>query len=554
VVTEVTTSDGVGEIAERARPDGAGRWWSLPGLDGAGVRATPWRDPYRAELIGQRVAVAAAGAALALMLLSSLAIVSLAARGASWLSPLAVRGIFPSWIAGPLGPLTSGYRLAPTNIDIAFGVLAGVMYIGYLVVVLAAPRLRARWALGALVLLHVVFFLAPPMQLSDMFNYINYARMDVVHGLNPYTTIPALGPSSDPTFGLSNWHGLLSPYGPLFTLLTLALVPVGVVGSFWTLKAMLMLLSLGIVWLVWRCAELVGRHPLTAALFVGLNPIVLIWGLGGDHNDFFMMFLIVLAVYLLLDAQSARVGLSSPRPLAGAPGGRAGRAGALVRRAFGWFDGTPRPLPRGEPGPRREFGAGVAIAAAIAIKASAGILAPVVLLGVARRTRVALGLLIGLLAAAAATVVAFGVNLPNIAQQDRIVVQNGIPNLIGYLVGAGGETARLHSLLTLVLALGVLCCAAWAARTRDWIAACGGAALVTVLTLSWMLPSYVLWVLPFAALARGRWLRVATVVFAVYVFLFWMPYTDALEHFLHLHLSNSVVGQAASNFQNSLEF
>ena len=60
--------------------------------------------------------------------------------------------------------------------------------------------------------------------------------MDAVHHLNPSTTIPILEPHSDPSFVLSNWHHLLSPYGQLFTLLTFAVVPLGVAGSFWALK------------------------------------------------------------------------------------------------------------------------------------------------------------------------------------------------------------------------------------------------------------------------------------------------------------------------------
>src|ERR1700734_899244 len=72
--------------------------------------------------------------------------------------------------------------------------------------------------------------------------------------------------------------------------------------SFWLLKGLLMLTSLGIVFLVWRSARLVGRDPVAAIVFVGLNPVVLIWGLGGDHNDFLMMFCVVLGFYLLLRA------------------------------------------------------------------------------------------------------------------------------------------------------------------------------------------------------------------------------------------------------------
>ena len=65
----------------------------------------------------------------------------------------------------------------------------------------------------------MIFLLSPPLNLTDVFNYLNYGRMEYVYHLNPYTTIPALEPHNDPTFLLSNWHGLLSPYGPLFTRL-----------------------------------------------------------------------------------------------------------------------------------------------------------------------------------------------------------------------------------------------------------------------------------------------------------------------------------------------
>ncbi len=60
----------------------------------------------------------------------------------------------------------------------------------------------------------MVLLLSPPLSLTDVFNYINYGRMGMLHGLDPYTTIPALEPHSDPSYALSNWHQLLSPYGP----------------------------------------------------------------------------------------------------------------------------------------------------------------------------------------------------------------------------------------------------------------------------------------------------------------------------------------------------
>jgi hypothetical protein len=515
----------------------------------SGRRLARYRlDEYESGIVMVQVA---AGVAFTLMVLSSLVLVSLTAARPSWLSPTSQRaGDFPIWLAGPLGHLTSWFTLNFSGLNIAFTVLVATMYGCYLIVVFAAPRLRPEFALGAMVLVYLIFLLSPPMQLTDVFNYINYARMEVLHGLNPYTTIPALGPSTDPTYALSNWHGLLSPYGPLFTLFTFLLVPLGVAGAFWAIKLALMVLCLGIVWLVWRCAELLGRDPLTAALFVGLNPLVLVWGLGGDHNDFFMVFAIMLALYLLLRAESARVGL---RPSHAAQRARSG-AVSIVQRGFAWLDGTPRPLPIGEPGPWLELGAGAALAAAVAIKASAAIVVPVMIFGAPRRMRFALGLLIGLLVFGAATVFAFGFNLPNIAQQDVLVVQAGVPNVLGYILGAGGESAHLHTLLSEGLVIGVVGCTLWTARTRRWITASGVAILLLLLTLSWMLPSYMLWLLPFAALARRRWLRVTSVVFGIYIFLFWMPYAGDVESFFGLHLASTALAQQLATLQHSLEY
>jgi hypothetical protein len=427
-----------------------------------------------------------------------------------------------------------------------FTAIVAVMFVSYLVAVVAAPYLHARTALGLLVVVQVIFFLGPPMQLTDIFNYLNYARMEVLHGLNPYTTIPALGPSGDPTFNLSNWHGLLSPYGTLFTLITLAIVPLGVAGAYWTLKAILLLLSLGIVWLVWRCAKLLGRNPLSAALFVGLNPAMLVWGLGADHNDPFMVFPIVLASYLLLRANTARVGLHAPTTPT--------TPTRLARTVLARLDGMPRPLPHGEPGPSLEIGAGAAIAAAVAIKASAAIVIPIMLFAVARRVRFASGVLLGLLIASIASVLAFGINLPNVGQQDRLVVQTGIPNLIGYLAGSGGETNTLHELLNAVLLLGVLACTLWGARTRQWITASGTAILLILLTLSWILPSYILWLLPFAALATPRRLRIAAIIFTAYVLIFWTPYSNNIERALNLNLATTPLAKQLANFQHTLEF
>ena len=86
--------------------------------------------------------------------------------------------------------------------------------------------------------------------------------------------------------------------------------------------------------------------------------------------------------------------------------------------------------------------------------------------------------------------------------------------------------------LTLIASVAACCWYAWrprAARARRGrhrertIAACGWASVALLVTLSWVLPWYVLWVLPLAALSASRWLRAAALVLGVYLIIAWAP-------------------------------
>ncbi len=483
------------------------------------------------------------------MVLVSLVICALAAAHPTYLSPTARTGDYPSWLAGPLAPLASWISFSTATLSAVFTIAIAVMYVAYVAVLICAPRLNPAYALGVVVALQIIFFLAPPLPLTDIFNYLNYGRMEVVHHLNPYTTIPALEPHNDPTFALSNWHGLESPYGPLLTLIAMAVVPLGVAGSYWALKCALLATSLACVWLVWRSAGLLGRNRLGAALFLGLNPLLLVWGLGADHSDFLMLFLILSGLYLLLEARVRRATLAPPPP-----GNAVGAVVAAWRRALGWIDGAPRPLGAGEPGWGWELTAGIALASAVAIKASAAILIPIVVAGSARRIRLAAGIAIGAAGLAGASIAAFGLNVPNIGQQDALVIPSGIPNIVGYLIGAGGETVGVRTAFTAVLAVAVLAATVWAWRSRDWISPCAWATVVLLLTLGWELPWYVVWLLPFAALSRLRRARIAALAIGVYLFLGGMPYATSLEKAIGLHPNSTIVGREDQRFVHSLLF
>jgi hypothetical protein len=523
----------------------------------------PLRDAHvgsprvrRRSLLGRVGAFAGAGerawvgaACLVVLVSCSVFVVLIAANRPSVLSATSHAGYFPHWMTGPLGGLLPWLTRSSTTLKYLFSGAVVAMYVSYVAGLRYVPRLRARWAIAAVVAVHAIFVLSPPLALTDIFNYVNYGRMEVVHGLNPYTSIPILEPHNDPSFDLSNWHQLLSPYGPLFTMITFVVVPLGVAASFWVLKALLAFASLGTLVLVWRCARLLGRDPVTAIVLVGLNPIVLVWGLGGDHNDFLLVFFIVLGFYLLLRARegdrtaAGRAIGSGGRAIA--PGGgaaaAAGRATAEPgsRRAtlLGWL--APLSAP--------EIGAGVAFITATAIKASGGVLLPVVLAGLLRTPRRLVQVLLGMAGAgvviAVASVIAFGLHIPDLSTQSSLVTNVSVPNLIGLAIGAGGETEGLHSVLTAVLLVSVLLCCVQAWRRGAAVTASGWSSVALLVTLSWVLPWYVLWVLPMAALSRSRRLRATALVLGVYLIVAWAPASGFLWNAIGFHPEKTSLGR-----------
>ncbi len=526
-----------------------------PGAFGWFLKLKRPRAPART---GDREAAIGAYALLTIVLCGALVVV-LAADRPSLLSATTHAGFFPRWMAGPLGGLLEGLTRSTTKLKYLFTGALALMYASYVVALKCAPRLQARWAIGAVLAVHVSFFLAPPLALTDVFNYVNYGRMEVVHHLNPYTTIPILEPHGDPSFYLSNWHQLLSPYGPLFTLMTFALVPLGVAASFWVIKLVLGAASLASIFLVWKCARLLGRDPVAAIVLVGLNPIVLVWGLGGDHNDFLMIFFIMLGFYLLLKAGGPVAGRAGAQeddrtqavaareaPAEGQVGSGRGDRARRHEQLRGWL-WPLAPL---------ETGAGVAFVSAAAIKASGAVLIPVVLAAMLRTPRRVVQVLLGMAAASAAagvaSLIAFGLHFPDLSTQSRLVTNVSVPNLLGLVLGSGGETETLRVLLSGVLALTVALCCVLAWRRRDAVTASGWANVALLVTLGWVLPWYVLWVLPLAALSSSRKLRTAVLVLGVYLIIAWAPASGLLWNEIGFHPEKTPLGHLHQRYVKEL--
>jgi alpha-1,6-mannosyltransferase len=438
--------------------------------------------------------------ALATLTIGTLALVVFDTAGASVLVPRS-DAVFPPWEAGPLHGLfgTLGARASAVNWSVS--VLLIVMLLAYGVALAAVRTLSMRTIVACVVALHVILLLAPPFQLTDLFNYIGYARLGALHGLNPYTHV--IGQEMhDPVYHLSNWSNLHSPYGELFTAISypLAWLPVSV--AFWTAKVVTVLMSLGFVALVWYCARRLGRDPRLAVAIVALNPVYFIYAVGGFHNDFFMLVPSTAAIALLLA--------------------------------------------------RRDRAAGAALMLAVGVKFTAVLLLPFLLVaaGSARRRReILLGTVLTALPLVVLSVVLFGFSLPNLSQQGSLLTPFSVPDLFGYLIGAGGATAFILHLADVAFIVTIVLLIR---RRGDWLTNAGWAMVALLASLSWLMPWYVIWLLPLVALAPSARLRRAAGVLTVFVVLTFFPVASTVFGWINVVPTRGAAWQASQRLQTKL--
>ncbi len=327
-----------------------------------------------------------------------------------------------------------------------------------------------RWAFALIGALHLVVFLGPVLLSTDVFSYIAYARMGVEHGINPYLHGPS-AITGDPVFRYvgHDWRRVESAYGPLYTLLSYPLGALGVRGALWGMKVEAQLASLATLWLVWRCAKARGRDPLAAVIAVGVNPLYILYGLGGAHNDLIMIAAMMAAVALTL-------------------------------------------IPAEGSG-RREAGAAAVVVAGALVKATVAALLPFMILS-RRRLAPVLGAVAAIAVGALVGWAVFGIhgiNLVAALNRDAgFVSSDSFATEIAHLFGKPGVFPVDHDLLKagLVVIVAHLLWRTW--RGYDWIAASGWTLLAISVTSTWLLAWYILWPLPLALVARDRRLLVAT--------------------------------------------
>jgi hypothetical protein len=169
-----------------------------------------------------------------------------------------------------------------------------------------------------------------------------------------------------------------------------------------------------------------------------------------------------------------------------------------------------------------------------------------------RVTQVVLGMAAAGAAVAVASLIAFGLHVPDLSTQSRLVTNVSVPNLLGLALGSGGETEALRLLLSGVLVCSVLLCCVLAWRRRDSVTGCGWVTVALLVTLGWVLPWYVLWVLPLAALSNSRRLRTAALVLGVYLIVAWAPASGLLWNDLGFHPEKTSLGRLHQRYVKEL--
>jgi alpha-1,6-mannosyltransferase len=322
----------------------------------------------------------------------------------------------------------------------------------------AALGPRVVWAAIATGL--IVFALAPPLLSQDAFSYISYARMAHLHGANPYETAPVAYPG-DAAFPYVGWRFAVSAYGPLFSIATRPLALVGVPAAFWSLKALGAASVGAVAAMTAAVAKRRGVEPLAAAALVALNPLVLVHVVGGPHNDALMMVLVMAAVLAMLSRREAAAGASFA--LAGAmkiSGAVAGPFAALASRRWSFLAGF-----------------GLALAAVLAVT--------IPVYGTAALDSISL-----------------------LGDNQDLTTRLSLPRIASNVPLVTVAAARVAALLA--YAALVVWLARWTWRGGDWVRAAGWATLGLLLATSWIVPWYLLWVLPLAAVAEDRALLAGT--------------------------------------------
>jgi hypothetical protein len=231
----------------------------------------------------------------------------------------------PFWQARPPTPAPADQASAggagwPAAL-LAFGFLLAlcVPFRPYRLAVRVIGEVSPRVVVGLTVLLAAAALCIYPAFGSDLFVYLDYERLWVVHGLNPLMAAPALRPD-DWAYAFVWIPQQPSPYGPLWPIVSWPIAWLAgndLWGSIAGYKLLGLASYVASCWLVWLTAEPVRRAR--ALVVFAWSPLVLFELLGKAHNDGLLAVSALAAMWLAVRVNRPGLGML------------AATAGALVK-------------------------------------------------------------------------------------------------------------------------------------------------------------------------------------------------------------------------------
>lgn len=158
------------------------------------------------------------------------------------------------------------------------------------------------WVLGIGGVGGIILLWLYPITAIDVALYVVRARLWILYGSNPLTTLPEAHPQ-DPYIAIAGeFKAEASPYGPLWEMVAQVPLQMGITelaGGVFAMKVIALLAYLGMAWLIgWKACPQRTVSQVTALAFYALNPLVLLESIGNGHNDIMMMAFLTLGLIL----------------------------------------------------------------------------------------------------------------------------------------------------------------------------------------------------------------------------------------------------------------
>jgi ABC-type polysaccharide/polyol phosphate transport system ATPase subunit len=195
---------------------------------------------------------------------------------------------------------------SPQLLAVGWIVLFQIYYLAYRLCPVQPSRLVLGLLISFPVLFSVILLLMYPIGANDIFDQIFRGHTSAHLGVSPYLTTPSHFPA-DPLLPYVAWKDVPGTYGPIWQLLTdltTRLVGPDLLANLIGYKLLVIAHFWASIPLVYRILRLL--HPEYAVrglLLFAWNPLILFEAATNAHNDFVLIFWVLVAIYLLVRAR-----------------------------------------------------------------------------------------------------------------------------------------------------------------------------------------------------------------------------------------------------------